>query len=170
VLGQGGVLFGTAQAGWEGYLLAQGEARFFRQSGHHGRLKDAGGNGHNANAAAGQVAGDGQGHTHHAPFGGGISSLPHLAIKGGHGGSVDDDAAFTRFVGLACGHNGRCQANDVKGADEVNLNDFGKCVERVRTVAANDFGGNGDTGAVDDALETAELGNGRIHRPLHIRL
>src|SRR5579885_3199241 len=59
---QGGVFGGAAQARREGYLLTEGDARRFRQARQQRGIEEAGGDGHDANAVARKLAGDGQRH------------------------------------------------------------------------------------------------------------
>ena len=71
-------------------------------------------------AVAGEVPGHGQGHAHYAALAGGIGQLADLALHGGDGGGVDDDAAAAVTVDrLIPGHLLSRKAGDVQVEQRV---------------------------------------------------
>ncbi len=97
---QGGVLAGATEARGEWHLLAERNAGGFRQSAEQWSIENTGGDGHDADAVAGQVARDGQRHTHDAALRRRVGCLTDLSIEGCHRGSVDNYAALATRVGL----------------------------------------------------------------------
>ncbi len=157
MLHQRGVLGGAAQAGGEGHAAAQRFLHVLRQAAHHRRLEQAGGDGDAADAAARQFARDRQGHADHRGLGGGVGGLADLAVVGGDGGGVDEDAALAFLVGGLPRHLLRGEADEVEAADDVDVEAAGEAGEGVRAFLAQHFFAGGDAGAVDQAVHRAEV-------------
>ena len=63
------------------------------------------------------------------------------------------NAALAGFVWFGGGHRSRSQANDVEGANQVDLNYFTEGVEIVgAAITAQHLGGDGDASAVDGSV------------------
>src|SRR6266516_368221 len=95
---QGCILIRSAQARWERHLLAQREAKLFRQTSQQRRIEKAGSDGHHPNAVASKLTRDGQRHTDNTTFGGRVGRLPDLTLKRGRGGSIDNNASPPTFI------------------------------------------------------------------------
>src|SRR5690606_1802056 len=102
-----GIILGPAQPGGEGDAGGQGVLHLLRHAEDHGRAENAGGDGDAAYPRLGQIASDGQSHTDHACFRGGIRGLSDLSVIGGDRGGVDQNAALARGLGCVVAH-GRC--------------------------------------------------------------
>jgi hypothetical protein len=90
---------GRPSRGGKGTLLPSApEPR--RHACHHRRLENAGRDRHDADAVAGKLAGDRQGHADNPALGGGIGGLADLPVEGGNRGRVDDDAALAFRIRL----------------------------------------------------------------------
>ncbi|MDT4842015.1 hypothetical protein FQZ97_758950 [compost metagenome] len=163
MLGQPGVVVRRAQAAGEGHTGGQRVLHFLRHAEQHGRAEDAGGDGHVADAAAREVAGDGQGHADHAALRGAVGGLADLAVVGRDRGGRDQHAAFAGGFGLVLAHGVGRQADHVEAADQVDRDGLAEHGQRVRAVLAHGLLGRCDAGAVDQAHQLAELDGGSHH-------
>ena len=68
--------------------------RLLGQRLHHGRKEEPGRNGVDADGEHGQLARQRQRHGGDGALGGRVRGLAHLALKGGHGGHVENHAAL----------------------------------------------------------------------------
>src|SRR5204862_4834875 len=96
-----------------------------------------------------QLARRRQGEGNNAAFRGAVSRLPDLTFVSRHRGGRDDDAALAIGERLERGHLRRGDPQEVEAADQVDLDDAPKRVERQRAVAPNNPPGRADAGAVD---------------------
>ncbi len=103
------------------------------------RVEEAGGDGAHADAGAGQVAGRGQRHAHHAALRGAVGDLPDLSVVGGDRGGVDAHAALAVLQWLVGQHGVRGEAQDVEGPDQVDGDDDREGLERVGPARAGDL-------------------------------
>ncbi|GAA3208572.1 hypothetical protein GCM10020256_05110 [Streptomyces thermocoprophilus] len=117
-----------------------------------------GGDGDDADAVLGEVAGGGDGHAGDTGLGGGVGDLADLALVRGDGRRVDDEAAPALGVRLLLDHGGGGEPQDVEGADQVDVDDRAEQVQVVRAAAADDAGGRGDAGAVDGEPQRGAVG------------
>src|SRR3712207_3732094 len=108
---------------------------------------------HDADSAAGQLAGYGERHGDDAALGGGVGGLPYLAFERGDGGRVHDDAALAGVGRLVAGHRLGREPDDVEGPDQVDPHDLLESVQRVRALPADDLLRDGDAGAVYGAVQ-----------------
>ena len=113
---------------------------------HQRRVENARQYGVDADAFAHQIAGYRQGHANNAALGCGISRLAHLTVFSRNRRGVDHRTTFTIFHRLQCQH-ARCRLGDAsERANQVNLNDAVKGIEREmlnRTVFLRTAGGLG---------------------------
>ena len=94
--------------------------------------------------------------------------MPDLTFIGRNRGGRDDDAALPISQRVECGHLGRGDPQEIKAADQIDLDDAPKRIERQRTVAPDDPPGGADAGAIDGdarrAVALARRRNGRFDR------
>src|SRR5258708_11472370 len=163
---ESGVFGGIAQTRWERNLLAQRDAGGFGETAQQGSIKNSRSNGHDANTVAGDFARDRQGHAHDATLGGRVRGLTDLAIKCRDRSRVDNHTALAPRVWLVFSHSRNGQANSVKGANQIDADDFLEASQAVNTGFADDFLSNADTRAVDQNMQATALLNSGAHRRL----
>src|SRR5690606_29906904 len=90
-----------------------------------------------------------------------VRRLADLALVGGDGGRIDDDAALLAD-GRLPGHPRRGEADHVEGADQVDRDHAGEGVEREGAVAADGAPRRADAGTIDEDAGDAvtRLGGG----------
>ena len=164
-----GVVLRGAQAAGEGDASGQRVLHFLRHAKQHGGAEDAGRNGHVADAVAGEVTGNRQGHAHHAALGGCISGLADLAVIGSHAGRGDQHATLAGGFGLVLAHGLSGQADHVEAADQVDRDGLAEQGQRMRAVLAHGLLGGGDAGAVHQAHQLAQR-HGLGHHGLAVGL
>src|SRR5690606_8352734 len=162
------VLLGAAEAAGERHRGGERGLRRLGQPAQHRRLEDAGGDRHDADAVAGELARRGQGERGDAALGGGVGGLADLALERGDRGGVDDHAALAFGVRLERHHLGGGEAHQVERADQVDPDHQLELGQLHRAVAADDALGRGDPGAVDEdrgrAVRAARLGERMLGR------
>src|SRR5699024_5855588 len=103
-----------------------------------------------ADAELREVARGADAHRVDATLGRGVGDLPDLALVGGHGGGVDDDATLAVLVHhILRGHGLGGQTEHVERAHEVHRDGRLEQVEVVDALPGDDPGGGGDASAVD---------------------
>src|SRR5690606_34648561 len=158
--GGGGV--GAAGAGGEGNRGRQRLLHLFGHPVHHRRPEDAGGDGVDADAEAGEVARHRQGHGDDATLGGGVGGLPDLALVGGDAGGVDDHAALAVLAGLVVLHHRRRGFRHVEAAHPVDHHGRLELRQRHRRFGSQHAVRTDDAGAVHHDVEPPHgLGGGR---------
>src|SRR5574337_364992 len=157
VLHQGGELGGLTHAWREGDRLAQGLLDLGGHAQEHGGFHDAGGDGHDPDAGAGQFPGDGQGHGHHPALGGGVGRLAELAVEGRHRGGADDHPALAAGIGFVPAHGLGRQADHVEAAHQIDVDGAGEGLQLVGAFLAHHLLGRSDRGAVHQAPRAAHL-------------
>ena len=155
MLHQLGVVLRRTQAAGEGHPSGQGVLHFLGHAKEHGRAKDARCNGHVADAVACQVAGDGQGHAHHATLGCAVGGLADLAVVGSDAGGGNQHSALTGGLRLVLAHGLGGQADHVEAADEVDGDGLAEQCQCVGAVFAHGLLGRCNACAVDQAHELA---------------
>ena len=113
-----------------------------------------------ADAALGHVARRGQGHADDAALRGRVGDLADLAVVGGDRGGVDADAALAFLVGLVLAHRRGGEAQDVEGADQVDLDHVGEEFEVVGAALVGNPLGPADPGAADGDAQSAGTAGG----------
>jgi hypothetical protein len=102
------------------------------------------------------------------PFEGAIGCLADLTFIGRHRSGRDDDAPLAVRERIESGDLRRGDPQEVEAADQIDLDDAPKRIERQRTVATDDPSGGADAGAIDgDARRAVPLTrrlNGRFDR------
>ncbi|MND80576.1 hypothetical protein D3C80_723490 [compost metagenome] len=166
VAGQRSVFLRAAQAWRERYSGRQRIAHFLGHASHHRGFENARCDGHHTDAEARQFTGRRQGQAGDRALGGGVGGLTDLAVVGGNRGGVDDHPTLTLSARFAFGHGCSGQAQQVEAADQVDVDHPAEAVQAMGAILAQDLFGADDTGAVDQAMETAERGNGGIDRGL----
>src|SRR5215510_14984142 len=166
VFGQRRVFRRIAEPWRERDLRAERFPHVFRQPGEQRSVEQARRDGYDADAQAGEVAGDRQRHSDDPAFRRRIRRLADLAVEGRDRGRVDDHAAFAPGVRLLRRHSRRGESDDVESSDQIDLNDSFERRERMRSFLADGPLGDADAGAIDRAAQNAEGGDGRAHRAL----
>src|SRR6478735_1037893 len=165
VHGERAVLVGVAEPSRVWHLLTERLLRLLGQRAQQRRLEQPRRDRADTDQFAGQVAGDRQRHADNATLGRRVRGLPDLALEGGDGRGVDDDAAFLadRFVlGDPLGR----EPQHVERADEVDLDGLGEPVQRERSVLAQGLGCAADACAVDVDPQRAQR-LGEVERLAH---
>src|SRR5258706_7003267 len=157
MLRQGCIFVRAAKARWERPLLAERNARGFRQIAQQWSIENTGSNGHHANAIAGQVSRYWQSHANNTPLGGRVRCLPDLAVKGRDGSGIDNYTAFTTFVRRILRHCRRCQSDGIKRTYQVDVDDSGESGKAGWPALAQDSFSNSDSRAVDQDMQTTKF-------------
>ena len=98
----------------------------------------------------------GRGERDDSALGCGVSGLADLAVEGGDGGGVNDDAALAIFGGIFFGDGLGSEPDHIEGADEVDVDGAHEGIEAMGAFAARDFFRRGDAGAVDQTVQVGE--------------
>ena len=83
--------------------------------------------------------------------------LADLAVKGGNGGGVDDDAALAVVMGSSFCVRSATSRIMLNGADQIDLDHLPVGVERMRAVLAERLDADRDARAVDQDAGLAKL-------------
>src|SRR6266508_3236719 len=161
---QRSILGRAAEAGREGDLLAQRDARGLGQPRQHRCFENARRDRDDADAHFGQIARDGQSHADDAALGGRVGGLTDLAVEGGHRRRIDDHPALAFLIGLILGHVRRGQPDAVESADQIDLDGAREGREVGRPALAKGLLGRADAGAVDEDVNGAEARDRRVER------
>mmetsp|Transcript_6315 Transcript_6315/g.25625 ORF Transcript_6315/g.25625 Transcript_6315/m.25625 type:complete len:609 (+) Transcript_6315:468-2294(+) len=160
-----GVVLRPAQAAREGHAGRQRVLHLLGHAEQHRRAEDARRDRHVADAVAGQVARDRQGHADDAALGGRIGRLANLAVVGRDRGGRDQHAALTGGLGLVLGHGLGGQTDHVEAANQVDRDRLREAGQRMGTVLADGLDRGCDARAVHEAHQLAQArggGHGRL--------
>src|SRR5690606_11932104 len=157
------VFLGHTQAWRERHIPGQGATYFLGHAGHHRRLEDPRGDGHDPDAMARQFPRCRQGHADNTALGGGIGGLTDLAIVGSYRGGIDDHPALALLIRTALRHYLGDQSQHIEAAQQVDPQCSIEAGQRMGAVTAEDLFPGGNPGAVDQAMYTTEVPLRRCH-------
>src|SRR5207249_7171924 len=96
-----------------------------------------------------------------------VGWLANLTVEGGDRRGVDDHAALALSIREVLHHEDGCQADDIEGADQIDLDDTLETLQRQGALPANDALSSSDTGAVDHNMDAPKallhLRQGTLH-------
>ena len=133
-------------------VLSHGGFLIFGENGRHGCLDVSGGDSIDRDRAACQLSREGFGEADETSFGGGVVGLAGLTSLADYGGDVDDAAP------AILDHLGHDGLGEEKGSGEIG----GQDIVPVLALHAEGEDVTGNTGVVDEDVNTAEVGNDRL--------
>jgi len=135
----------------------------FRKAGHHGGIEQAGGDRDDPDRVIGELARDRERHPRNPRLGGAVRRLADLAVERGRGGGVDDDPLLALLIGFVLHHLLHGEANDVQGADQIDLKHPVEKVQRDRPFFRENLARIGDARAIDCRVDRSKSGHDLLH-------
>src|SRR3954467_532657 len=125
-------------------------------------MKNAGSDGAYANDRFCQLTRERQSHADDCSLGCRVRDLAYLTFIGRDRRGSNDYAATIIFVRLVGGHSISTVADNIKSANQVDLNGADKFLQIMHAIFAQQFFSNANSGGGDEDMQPSVLADGRL--------